>query len=192
MHTQTSFAFRITSLSRSLPTAVVFAVMLAGSAWAATSANLTPLSVTNVGPVIVSAGAKKVPVLSFTLHAASADTFKSVTVHYTGTSLADVSTVYLYKESGAIPGVFDATTDMLLTSATVAADTTLNPTDFAVGANSNVQLYVAVDVAPGAVDGRAIDFEVRANQISFSSGTWPSTTEASAGTWNPAGSTRVG
>src|SRR5437867_3544226 len=161
------------------------------TAQAATSGNLTTVTVANVGPVTASAGARKVALLSFTLRATAADTFKNIVVHYSGTSVADISTVYLYKESGAVPGVFDSATDTLLTSAAASTDTTLNPTDFAVGATSNVQFYVAVDVASGAVDGHLVDFEIQANQISFSSGTWPSTAEANAGTWNPSGSTAL-
>src|SRR2546422_976523 len=124
MHTQILPACRTTTLKPLLRAVAVFAVMLGGSAWAATSGNLTTVAVTNVGPASASAGARKVPVLSLTVRATSADTFKSLIVHYNGSSVADISTVYLYKESGAIPGVFDAATDTLLTSAAAATDTT--------------------------------------------------------------------
>src|SRR5437867_4964094 len=182
-----------TRLYRRLWMVSVFAcaALPARLSWAAVSTNLTTVTVTNVGPATASAGTKKVPVLSFTLHTLGSDTFRSLVAHYSGNATVDVSIVYLYRESGAVPGSFNSASDTLLTSAANATDVTLNPSDFAVGANSNIQFYIVADVASGAVDGRSIDFEIKTNQITFATGTWPSPAEAAAGTWNPAGSTIV-
>src|SRR5207244_4003544 len=54
----------------------------------------------------------KVPILSFQLTAATADSFNQIVAHYTGTAAADVGQVYLYEESGTLSGsTFNPGTD---------------------------------------------------------------------------------
>src|SRR6266536_1103377 len=162
---------------------------------AATSGNLTTINVTNVGPATVFAGEQKVAIYSFTLQVKTNgvnDTVKDIRVQYAGDSTADLSNVYLYRETGSIPGTFNAAQDVLLASdATAAAgEFDLNPTDFGVTIGTTIQFYVVVDLSASAVDGRKIDFQILADNISFNS-TWPPAAEVSAGRWNPAGYTTI-
>src|SRR5436190_6306149 len=86
---------------------------------AATSGNLTTLSVTNVGPAAVFAGAQKVAIYSFTIQVKTNgvnDTVKDIRVQYAGDSTADLANVYLYRETGSIAGTFNAAQDVRLAS----------------------------------------------------------------------------
>ncbi len=70
------------------------------------------------------AGAQKVAIYSFTIQfktTGTSDTVKDFKVQYAGDNTADVSRVSLYRESGSIPGTFNAAQDTLLISATSAA-----------------------------------------------------------------------
>ncbi len=162
---------------------------------ASTSGNLTTIDVTNVGPATVFAGAQKVAIYSFTIQVkpgGAKDTVKDVTVRYAGDNTADVSSVYLYRESGSIPGNFNAAQDILLASTATATtgEFYLDPANFTVNAGTTMQFYVVVDLSPGAVDGSKIDFQILADKITFSA-TWPPASEVSAGTWNPADYTTI-
>src|SRR5439155_10707367 len=157
--------------------------LITSSVLAATSGNLTTINVTNVGPATVFAGAQKVAIYSFTLQVktnGANDTVKDIRVQYAGDNTADLSSVYLYRESGSIPGSFNPAQDTLLaTDATApAGEFDLNPTDFAVAVGTNLQFYIVVDLSSSAVDGRKIDFQILAYTISFNS-TWPSASELS-------------
>src|SRR5206468_1366397 len=78
---------------------------------AATSANLTTIAVTNIGPATVFAGAQRVAILGFTVRvkpSGANDSFREARVQFSGDSSADIATVRLYRESGAVPGTFDS------------------------------------------------------------------------------------
>ena len=91
---------------------LAFAALPAQWSWAAVSTNLTTVSVANVGPATVFAGAKKVPVLSFTLHTLGADTFRSLpAANYSSltgagylSKVVGYQTVYAYSRAGGRPG----------------------------------------------------------------------------------------
>src|SRR6266516_656802 len=162
------------------------------TALATTSANLTTINVGNVGPTKVFAGAQNVAILSFTVQvnpAGVSETFRDALVQFSGDSTADIASVQLYRESGAVPGTFNPASDTLLASATspVSGEYDLDPANFTLAMGSVAQFYVVVNLNPGAVDGHKIDFKVLADKITLKSGTWPPSSEISAGTWDPPG-----
>src|SRR5438552_2694057 len=162
------------------------------TALATTSANLTTINVGNVGPTKVFAGAQNVAILSFTVQvnpAGVSETFRDALVQFSGDSTADIASVQLYRESGAVPGTFNPASDTLLASATspVSGEYDLDPANFTLAMCSVAQFYVVVNLNPGAVDGHKIDFKVLADKITLKSGTWPPSSEITAGTWDPPG-----
>ena len=200
-HHQPMACYKLSTSRRWLLCALPSAVLVLGghlitsSVLAATSGNLTTINVTNVGPATVFAGAQKVAIYSCTLQVktnGANDTLKDIRVQYAGDNTADLSSVYLYRESGSIPGSFNPAQDTLLaTDATAAAgEFDLNSTDFAAAVGTTLQFYIVVDLSSSAVDGRKIDFQILADKISFNA-TWPPASEVSAGTWNPAGFTTI-
>ena len=160
---------------------------------AASSSNLTTVAVTSLAPSTAPPGGLKVPMLSFRITPAVADTYDKVVVQFTGTAAADIGTVYVYQESGSVPGTFSAASDTLRGSITTQTGGayTINPTNFAVGGGTQLQFYVVVDLAAAATVGDTVDFKVLADQITFTSGTWPPASQVTAGTWDPAGSTTL-
>src|SRR5207248_2912136 len=122
----------------------------------------------------------KAPITSFSFTPTAADRLNSVVVH-TASTLADMNKIYLYKESGSLPGSFDPASDTLLTSAagaTPAADTTLtltNPLDLAAG--TQVKFYVVVDVKSTATLGHTLSFSIAPAKITLDSGNWPPASE---------------
>ena len=167
------------------------------TALATTSANLTTINVGNVGPTKVFAGAQNVAILSFTVQvnpAGVSETFKDALVQFSGDSTADITSVQLYRESGAVPGTFNPASDTLLASATspVSGEYDLDPANFTLATGSVAQFYVVVNLNPGAVDGHKIDFKLLADTITLKSGTCrpppksppaPGTLRASAPSW---------
>src|SRR5881394_281724 len=124
----------------------------------ASSANLTTTSVANLAPATVFAGAQNVAILSFTLQvnpAGVSETFRDALVQFTGDSTADIASVQLYRESGAVPGSFNPATDTLLASATtpLSGEYTLDPANFNLAVGSVAQFYVVANVSSSAVDG---------------------------------------
>src|SRR6266516_542323 len=162
------------------------------TALATTSSNLTTINVSNVEPTKVFAGAQHVAILSFTVQvnpAGVSETFRDALVQFSGDSTADIASVQLYRESGAVPGTFNPASDTLLASATspVSGEYDLDPANFTLATGSVAQFYVVVNLNLGAVDGHKIDFKVLADKITFGKGTWPPSSEVTAGTWDPAG-----
>src|SRR5262245_10238987 len=116
-----------------------------------TSTNITTNAVVNLAPANAAQGAVNVPILSFEVTTASlsGEKFKQMSVHYTGTSAPDVSSVHLYQESGTIAGSsFDPATDTLLVTKANAANVTLNPTAFVpLATNTTYKFYLVVDIS---------------------------------------------
>ena len=163
---------------------------------AASSTNVTTNGVTGMEPATAPQGAAKVRVLSFRITPTAADTFKSLKVQYTGTNVADIATVFLYQESGTVPGSFTFATETARgsTAAQTAGEYTLDPADFALTAGVTVQFYVAVDLAAGATLGNVVDFKFLVDKITLTTGasfTWPTAAQITAGTWDPTGTTKV-
>src|SRR5205823_4179758 len=100
------------------------------------------VAVTQLTPASAPPGATKVPVLSFTVHTGSLSTekFKAAKPTFQGTTSADIQTVYLYQELGPVAGSsFDPIADRQWASAApvgCGAQVTLDPTDFALAANT--------------------------------------------------------
>src|SRR6185369_5825843 len=175
-----------------LPLLVCGMAMNVTNVLAATSGNLTTVSVANVGPATVYAGAQNVAILSFTIQVKPAgvnDTFRDALVQFTGDNTADLASVQLYRESGTVPGTFNAATDTLLATDTTASsgEYDLDPSNFSLNTGTVAQFYVVANFSAGAVDGHKIDFKILADKIALNSGTWPSSSEVTAGTWDPAG-----
>src|SRR5438874_130720 len=158
---------------------------------AATSGNLTTVNVANVGPPTICAGAQNVAILSFTVQikpTGANDTFRDVLVQFTGDNSADLASVQLYRESGAVPGTFNPATDTLLASDSSASsgEYDLDPANFSLNRGTVAQFYVVANLSSSVVDGHKIDLKVLADKITLSSGTWPPSSEVTAGTWDPA------
>src|SRR5205823_3575597 len=137
LHRGFQFAFLLAALALGCP-------LLIPPALASTSGNLRTVNVTNVGPAAVFAGAQKVAIYSFTIQVKTNgvnDTLKDIRIQYAGDSTADLSNVYLYRESGSIPGTFNAAQDTLLASDTTApaGEFDLNPADFGVTVGTSLQ-----------------------------------------------------
>jgi hypothetical protein len=171
---------------------VLLATATSTTAWAS-SGNLTTVAVADATPGTVLPGAAKVPLLSFRVTPTAADTFDALTVRFSGSSTADIATVFLYQEAGSVPGTFSAGSDTPRgsTSSEVGGSFTIDPANFGLSAGIQRQFYVVVDLAADAAVGHTVDIEVETDQIVLASGTWPPASEAAAGTWDPPGAATI-
>ena len=179
-----------------LPVLLVASLSLinAGTALAVTSTtNITTNAVADLTPDSATQGATNVPIMTFsvTTGAAAGEKLKEIKLRYTGTDTDDVDNVYVYRESGTVPGTFDVTDTLFDSNASASSETTLNPSDLALSASTAYQFYVVVDIDSSATISNSIDFKVETDKITFDSGTWPSAADITANGWNPAGSTTI-
>lgn len=152
------------------------------------SSKITTVSVSDLTPDTVAPGQLKVPLMTFTVKSSdSSEKLKRVRVQYTDgldTNPADVSNIYLYRESATSGGTFDSGTDFQMDSDSSAHDGefNLNPShnpshDFNMVANTDYQFYIVVDVDAGATVGNTIDAKIKEDKIKFDSGDWPNVTD---------------
>src|SRR5439155_356324 len=123
------------------------------TALATTSANRTTINVGNVGPTKVFAGAQNVAILSFTVQvnpAGVSETLRDALVQCSGDSTADIASVQLYREIGAVPGTFNPASDTLLASATspVSDGYDLDPANFTLAMGPLAHFYFSVRLNP--------------------------------------------
>ena len=108
---------------------------------------------------------------------ANGEDFTVATVNYTGTNLADISAVRLYRESGGSAGTFSSSSDLLLASNTtiggnpVVLDFSSNP--YRLQRNADRQFYIAVDISNNATDGNRVDCRIDVDQLTVEGRTWP-------------------
>jgi hypothetical protein len=124
----------------------------------APSTQLTTVAVANLAPSTAQPGATKVPVLSFTLKSSrtGGDTFQSAKIQYSGTNVADVQTLYLYREGGGSGGTFDPSADILLGSdsnPTTTGEFKIGSISYTLPKDMNQQFYIVVDLKSTATVG---------------------------------------
>jgi PKD repeat protein len=151
--------------------------ILAPHAQAARSATVRTVagSVADLCPNFTVPGAANVSVLTFTISDTAGNQFLTeMVVNYTGTSVADIKAVHLYRESGNVPGTFDNSTDTLMASNTsITSRSVVISTSFNLRRNNDRQFYIAVDIADNATDGDAVDARIDADGLTVAGSTWP-------------------
>jgi hypothetical protein len=114
---------------------LALAVPLLGSALvAASSPNITTVSVTDLTPDTAAQGTLKIPILEFTVSSSKTpnDKLKKLAVTLTGSAIEDIAAIYLYRESGGSGGTFNPATDVMMASqaSPTSSPVTLDPPDF--------------------------------------------------------------
>ena len=168
-----------------------------------TTLYLSTVDVTDLTPDTTLPGTTNVPMLSFTLNSClSTAKIMSANIHYTGTNKNDLTNIKLWKESGTVPGSFDAGTDTLLgtdASGDESAKYSIGFTDILIGI-STMQFYVSTDVKSSASIGDTLNTKILQGQINITDNpdhaggnpgenNWPLGDELA--TWDPAGSSLI-
>ena len=190
--------FRILALILALG----MALPLGTPALAATSTNITTISVTDLTPDTAAQGDLKIPILEFTVKSSQSggDELKKVKVTYTGSALQDIAAMYLYSENATSGGTFDPTEDTAIASVTApdklikkTIDLDPNP-DFSMAENVTYQFYIVVDLQSMIPDyhdcvAPKIDAKIDKEKIEFDSGKWPPDPDIIS--WDPSGETQI-
>ncbi len=168
-----------------------------------TTLYLSTVDVTDLTPDTAVPGSTNVTIFSFTLNSCRSNAkIMSANIHYSGTNKNDLTNMKLWKESGTIPGGFDAGTDTLLGTATsgdASGKYTISFPDITIGASTR-QFYVTSDIKGTATIGNTVDARILQGQIDITNNpdhsggnpgenNWPLGSELA--TWDPAGSTLI-